>query len=155
MSNAAELKQSLKLFNNLYRKMDEIYHYLARNFGLSDCAFWILYTIRETERPCTQSEIGNMLCISKQTVNSALKGLSEAGYIEMSALPDNRKNKRITLTAKGEQLAAETVDRVLAMEQRCWDDFAPKDRELFLNFNQQYVDCLQQGAEALLGAAIK
>lgn len=34
--------------------MDDVYHSLARHYGLSDCAFWILYTIRENDEKIKQ-----------------------------------------------------------------------------------------------------
>ena len=37
----------IRRYNSLYKANNEIYHRLARHFGLSDTAFWILYTLRE------------------------------------------------------------------------------------------------------------
>ena len=37
-------------FNQLLKKMDYIYHKLAKNSGLSDTAFWIIYTIKNLDK---------------------------------------------------------------------------------------------------------
>ena len=37
--------------NRMYKECNEFYHALAKHFGLSDSAFWILYTLREEGRP--------------------------------------------------------------------------------------------------------
>lgn len=46
--------------------MDDVYHSLARHYGLSDCAFWILYTIRENKDGYTQSQLCEMLSCLKR-----------------------------------------------------------------------------------------
>lgn len=52
-----DLQNLLVQYNGLYKEMDEIYHALARHCGLSDCALWILYIIRESDKAPTQNEI--------------------------------------------------------------------------------------------------
>ena len=39
----------IRTFNGQYKESNELYHRLARHFGLSDSAFWILYALREAE----------------------------------------------------------------------------------------------------------
>lgn len=56
---------------------------MARICGLPDCAFWILYLLRESEVKYTQSGVSENLSLSRQTVNSALKKLQQEGYIAM------------------------------------------------------------------------
>ena len=34
-------------FNRICKENNEIYHGVTRALGLTDCAFWILYTLRE------------------------------------------------------------------------------------------------------------
>lgn len=84
-------RKLLTQFNNLYKEMDDVYHSLARHYGLSDCAFWILYTIRENKDGYTQSQLCEMLSLSKQTVNSALKTLKRRVISGLSLLRETRK----------------------------------------------------------------
>lgn len=67
--------QILAQYNSIFRESDQIYRTAAKSFGLSDCAFWILYSLREASTPLTQSDICNQIYLPKQTVNSALKKL--------------------------------------------------------------------------------
>ena len=64
-------------YNQLLKECDTIYHTAAVNSGLSDCAFWILYTVQDTEHIYTQSEICDNSSLPRQTVNSALKKLEK------------------------------------------------------------------------------
>ena len=50
-------KEVLVTFNATINGYDEIYRGVAKSFGLSDCAFWILYYIRQSEEKVTQKDI--------------------------------------------------------------------------------------------------
>ena len=97
------------LYNMLYKETDEIYGKLAHFFGMTSTAFWLLYFIREKNH-CTQSEIASRLSIPKQTVNSSLKRLEKDGFIRLEADSDNHRNKLLSFTEKGEELAKSTID---------------------------------------------
>ena len=50
--------QMLIAFNRETKKLDDVYRSAAKSCGISECAFWILYTLRVEEKPFTQAEIG-------------------------------------------------------------------------------------------------
>ena len=52
-----EQRKPLAQYNSLYKDMDEVYRALARHYGLSDCALWILYSLREADNPLTQNKL--------------------------------------------------------------------------------------------------
>ncbi|MBE5040151.1 MarR family winged helix-turn-helix transcriptional regulator [Ructibacterium gallinarum] len=140
----------LIVYNSIYKENDQLYHHLARHFGLSDCAFWILYILRETEKIYTQKEICNLLFLSKQTVNSALKKLEKNGYIVLSSNENNKKNKQILLTQTGEKLMQNTIDPILKIEEKAFARFSEKECNLFLNMYHQYLEFLKEEAGELL-----
>lgn len=139
-----ELRRFVAAYNTLYKEMDEVYRTLARRFGLSDCAFWVLYVLRESDGPHTQAEVCETLSLPRQTVNSALKSMREAGLIELENAEGNRKNKYILLTAAGEALAARTADRVLEMECRAFGRFSAAEREEYLRLFGQHIAHLKR-----------
>ena len=44
----ARARKRLNEYNDLFKENDEIYRAAAKRLGLPDCAFWILYTLRES-----------------------------------------------------------------------------------------------------------
>ena len=97
----------ITLYNQLIKEMDDLYRVYAKNCNLSETAFWILYCIWEREEEAfTQREICEYWFYTPQTVNSALKNMTEEGLLTLRAEEGNRTNKRIYLTEKG----TETVD---------------------------------------------
>lgn len=107
MDNYAKAK--LTQYNKSFKSIDETYRNAAKRFGMSECTFWILYTLRNETPPVTQSEICALQSQPKQTVNSALKKLESDGILSLSPGAD-RRNKYVSLTEKGLQLAEKTVD---------------------------------------------
>lgn len=140
----------IRAYNGQYKESNELYHRLARHYGLSDSAFWILYTLREAEGPVSQRQLCQELYLSKQTVNSALKNLEEAGYLRLECAPDSRKNKEIRLTASGEALLRRTADPVFAMEERAFLRLTEEEREAILRLGRRNLDLLREEAERLL-----
>lgn len=124
-----------------------LYRRLARHFGLSDSEFWILYTLEVYQRPVTQTELCGYLSLSKQTVNSGLKQLEQSGHISLTDGP--RRRKYLQLTSRGEQLAAQTVRRVLAVEEQAFLGLSEEERTGLLALERRYLSLLLQESEQI------
>lgn len=135
-------------YNSIIKENDDIYREIAKTLGLPDCAFWILYMLREGGTELTQREICAAIYQPKQTVNSALKKLEQEGYIEMAG-QDNHRRKPIHLTEKGEQLAQRTVDRVIAAEQKTLSEMTQEEKDVFIRLFRKYTDLLRKNMREL------
>lgn len=132
----------LMAYNREVKKLDDLYRNAAKRCGMSECAFWILYTLRVERTSFTQSEICDFLREPKQTVNSALKKLEAEGYLTLAANADQRR-KTIRLTDAGERLAAESVDRIASAEAGALCAMPPEDRDAFIRLTGQYRRLLE------------
>ncbi len=113
--------ENRKRYSYLTSEIDAAYHEAARRLGLSDSAMRILYTICLHGSDCPLSDIVSLTGISKQTVNSALRKLEDAGAVETVG----KKTKRVYLTAEGKCLAQNTALRVMKIEDEvfaAWSD---------------------------------
>ena len=52
-----DAKRMLLEYNKETKRLDDLYRCAAKQCGISECAFWILYTLRAKERQFTQAEI--------------------------------------------------------------------------------------------------
>lgn len=134
-------------YNRIFKDTDKIYHNFAKSYGLSDCAFWILYLLRETDTQYTQTEICNMLSLPRQTVKSALKNLQSEGYICLTPVENNKKSKILVLTEKGEGLAKNSADMVLKAEIKVLRQFSENELQLFLSLSEKYAVLLRKEYE--------
>ena len=124
-------------FNEVMKENNDLYSNLAKKFKMSDCMLWILYILREENKVLTQSDICNMMCIPKQTVNSSLKKMEAEGYIELLNINDKR-SKQVSLTEKGLDLANNTVDIIISKENNALSKMDEKD--LLRKFNDLLKD---------------
>ena len=148
--NASELAAFWKDFNRLYNENGQLYHRVARSCGLSDCALWLLYTLRAEESPLTQTQLSEMLSLPKQTVNSALKKLVEAGCLRLEAADGNLKNKQVLVTEAGDAFLHRTVDRVFALEDAAVSRLTGEERAALLALSQKLLDAFRAETEAFL-----
>ena len=136
-------KEVLAIFNATINGSEEIYRAVAKSFGLSDCAFWILYCIRQSEEKVTQKDICNFIFQPKQTVHSALKKMVEDGLIEVGDY-NGKRHKYVTLTEKGEAFSEKTIDLVLTEEIAVFEDLDASERELAMKLLAKYLDSLSR-----------
>lgn len=127
-------------FNQLYKIIDDIYHNYAKSCGLSDTAFWILYSVWENKESYTQKELCQEWSYSRQTVNSALKSLESQGFIQLLYEPDNKKNKRIILTNEGNELAKKIVVPLMEAEKNSFASLSDEERFLFLKLIRKHSE---------------
>ena len=135
-------KKMLEL-NETMKETDDLYKNIAKKFKMSDCMMWILYILREDDRAVTQSDICNLMCMPKQTVNSSLKKMEAEGYIELLNINDKR-SKQVCLTEKGVDLANNTVDRIISKENNALSKMDEEEQELLINLFKKYKDLLKE-----------
>ena len=138
-----EQRGALAAYNELYKEQDDLYRVAARSFGLSDCAFWVLYALREAERPMTQSDVCAAVYQPKQTVHSALKKLIGEGCLRLAEGRDLR-SKYLVLTERGEALVRRTIDPVMAAETAAMDTLTEAEQAQFLSLCRRYNTALRQ-----------
>lgn len=138
-----EKRSALAAYNEIYQEQTDLYRAAARQCGLPDCAFWVLYTLREAQRPMTQSDVCAAVYQPKQTVHSALKKLIGEGCLRLAEGRD-RRSKYLVLTERGETLVRRTVDPVMAAETAAMDTLTEAERTQFLSLCRRYNTALRQ-----------
>ncbi len=140
------MQRSLTEYNSILRLLDDVYGKFKRCFDLPGCSVWVLYTLRTASAPCTQAEICEGMMIPKQSINSAIKRLLADGCIALKQGGD-RREKLISLTEKGKALAARTVDRMIAEEEKAFLAMPESERMQFLWLFRRYAELLKAGTE--------
>lgn len=134
------MRKLLREYNQIIKETDAVYSSLARRSGLSDCAFWLMYAIRDTTGKCTQKSICFQWTICKQTLNSALKGLENRGLIVLVSDHEDKKSKQIQLTEQGVHFAEKYIDIVFELEQETLRQMSPEERCAIIESNRHYLE---------------
>lgn len=136
--------------NQSNKKMNIIYHNYAKTVGLSDAAFWLLYSLLEHGCPCTQKYLHEAWYYPPQTINSALKSLEKRTIIRLELISGSRKNKRIVLTPKGEMLVKEKIIPLVCAEERSFERLDKQQRNSLLEITQKHVSLLEEEINKIL-----
>ncbi len=136
LDNTDNLRKKLYVYNNVLKSVDESYRNVAKRYGLSETAFWTLYTLRMEAGDMTQSDVCNVLYQPKQTVNSALKKLESEGYITLT--PAGVHTKNISFTESGIKLCEQTVDKVIGAECATFREMTDNDAENLIALQRTY-----------------
>lgn len=147
---ALTFSQFILTYNRLYKETDDLYRRLAKHFGMSDSAFWILYILEESKHPITQSELCGALFLSKQTINSALKNLEQSDYIRLTDPSGKSRSKYLCLTDAGKALVERTIDSVFQMEERAFHAMTPEQQLGLLELNRLNLELLRRESEQIL-----
>ncbi len=137
----------LRKYNSLYREMDWFYHDYAVQSGVPDSALWILYIICEQGEGCLQRDICNMMCISKQTIHSAIHQLEQKGYLYLEA--GKGRDKHIFLTERGRTLVQEKIQPLMQIENEALADMGEESRQL-LALTQKYLELLRKNGAGFM-----
>ena len=132
----------------MHREEDGLYRRLARHFGLSDSALWILYILEISKTPVTQAELCGYLSLSKQTINSALKQLEQSGHVRLEDGPG--RNKYLHLTEAGRALTERTIHPILELEERAFLSLSREEQASLLTLSRRHLELLLRESEFIL-----
>ena len=125
------------------KQFDALYRNAGAFFGLPDCAMWILYFLSSSEQELSQQDLTEKMMFPKQTINSAVTGLTKKGLIELSMIPGTRNRKKITLTAIGKEFAEKTVARMYKAECRAVEQMGFARMTTYMELYHDFFTCLQ------------
>lgn len=134
----------LAAFNRAHKRMNVLYHNYARDAGISDAAFWLMYSLYEKGGPCTQTELCEAWFFAPQTINSALKSLEKQGLIILDSVPNSRKNKQFFFTEAGEQLVREKIIPLVQAEEQSFLRLDEQERNALLTITQKHIGILEE-----------
>lgn len=134
----------LAAFNRLHKKMNVLYHDYAKSVGLSDAAFWLLYSLYEHGQPCTQKDLCTSWFYAPQTINTALKNLEEQGFITLELAPKSRKNKQIFFTDEGKVLVNQKIIPLVYAEERSFERLEEQERLELLSLTQKHIELIEE-----------
>lgn len=132
------MKAQLQEFNNIITELFTAYHQMASKLGVTENELWILYELLSTEDGLLQRELCERLGLPKQTVNSALQKMKQAGQIKQNMGKD-RRTKLVSLTEAGRQLAEQKAGWLMQAESAALGAMGPEKRDGLFTGLRDYI----------------
>ena len=114
------LRQLSARYNAVWMETSQLYETWARRRGLSFYELLVVLSITETEEAVFQKDICRRFTIPKQTVNAIIKTLADKGWLELEVSEQDRRSRKLCLTAEGREQAAQIVQSLQEHEARVW-----------------------------------
>ena len=121
-----------------FQNMDNAYEAYAKSKGLNYLSLMVLDEIYALGSGCTQKQISEDTHYPKQSINLVVKAFLEDSIVELRELPENRKNKGITLTEKGRRLCDEVIVPLLRQEEAAMHEMGEKESAELLRLVELY-----------------
>lgn len=132
------IKDGLHKINYLSSEIEALYHLASIRLGLSDSESMVLYTIYNEDGTCMLSSIYKLTGISKQTINSAVRGLEKKNIISLAKL--DGKSKQVTFTEQGKVYAERTIARLCKAEAAAFADWSEEEVQTIIRLLGRFID---------------
>ncbi len=140
-------RSELKRINYFCSEMEAVYHQAAIKLGVPDSVMMVLYAIYDLGDGCLLSDVCKNSGVSRQTINSAVRGLERDGILYLE--PYNGKLKRLRLTEKGREYADAVAGRLYRAEMDAFDTWSGDEIETYIRLMEKYKDCLKRQLEKM------
>ena len=138
--------RTLVAFNREMKKLDDIYRSAAKECGMAECAFWILYTLRVEEKSFTQAELCEFLAEPKQTVNSVVANMVKKEFVKLEPIPGTRNRKLLRLTENGRYYCDTVIRPVFEAEYRTIGRLTEQELDNCISLLGKYISYLKEEA---------
>ena len=136
-------KAQLELINQQIKELAGIYQEVVGRMDISVNEFWIWYSLMIIEEECSQQDICNAWSLSKQTVNTIVMHMVQAGYAVLRVVPGTRNRKMICLTEEGRAYGERIVFPVFLAEKRAFERLSQADRSAMTGVMAKYIEALK------------
>ena len=133
--------------NYLIEETDAVYHEIAVRLGLSDSVMLILYALEDAGGQIPLTTIYRQTGASKQTINSAIRGLEKEGLLYLAQY--HGRAKKVVLTDKGNRFAQQTAARIRQAEQDAFASWTEEEVRTHIRLLEKYTECFRREIEKL------
>ena len=134
--------------NYLTTEMESLYHLSSLKLGITDSVSIVLYSIHDAGNECLLSDIYKNSGISKQTINSSVRRLEQAGYLTLT--PGKGRDMHMFLTEAGKQLVSEKITPFIERENAAFLSLSDAEQRRLLQLSEKYFANLQKQLRQLL-----
>ncbi|EEJ72548.1 MarR family winged helix-turn-helix transcriptional regulator [Lactobacillus ultunensis] len=136
ISESEKLNMSIVHGSRAYEQWEQDHH-------LPDYLVVIMYELLLREK-LTQKQLVNLSDLPKQSINKGIKRLHEAGYLDMTIDPDDKRVRFCELTDKGKSYAQEKLASLFDLEEKTAQKLGPEKMKLLTSLNEEWSNTFWQ-----------
>ena len=133
-----DIQDQIRQYCACLQEWNASYEEYAKSVGLSYTSLCILNAIYETDG-CTQKQLCSLCFLPKQTVNAAVTGFYDKGWLRMQELPEDRRNKALHLTELGRSEAGRILQNLQECDRIAMGSLTESEQEQLLSLTRRYM----------------
>ena len=116
-----------------------LYDEYAKRHGMLMKTLLVVNVLFYAKEGMTQKEICQRTFHSKQTVNLIIKNLLADGYVTVTKVPEDRRNKQIRMTDAGRSYCEKVVRHITWAEDTAMSLFTPEEQKLLIDLSRTFT----------------
>ena len=143
------IKEQIKLWDSLCKEQADFYHKASVWSGLSDAAYWVMFSVCWKQEKISQSDLCAENYFPKQTINSAVTKLLKQEFVTLIASDDNKKRKLIKLTTQGVAFCKQYVEPIFEVERESFRQCDRDEIDQMLSTMKKQLNFMKEKTENL------
>lgn len=126
------------------KAQEDVYHAYAVKHGVSDSFLFLMYTFYVDGDGVTQTDVGQILNVPKQTLNSSIKKMEGEGLIRFVSDKKDKKKKRVFLTEVGISRMNELIVPLISAENTAYESVGLNKAVVMSELCRQETEALRE-----------
>ena len=137
-----EDKKNAYLYCKFRDEQFAVYDEYAKRHGILMKTLLVVNVLFYAEDGMTQTDICGRTFQSKQTVNLIIKNLLAEGYVTVSEMPENKRNKIVRMTEAGRAYCEVIVRHITWAEDTAMSMFTAEQQKQLIDLSRTYTENL-------------
>lgn len=116
-----------------------LYDEYSKHHGMLMKTLLVVNVLFYAKDGMTQTEICRRTFQSKQTVNSIIKNLLTDGYVTITEIPENRRNKTVRMTEAGRAYCEKVVRHITWAEDTAMSMFTAGEQKQLIDLSRTFT----------------
>ncbi len=134
--------QQIESWYTQWLLVERLYMEFAKRFDLTSSALFVLRTMLENPKGCTQRYICETFSYPKQSVSSIIQVLVGKGLAVKRQSMEDKRNVELFLTEAGIVFTSHMAEELKLAEEKAFSTLLPEDREKFTQINEVLTSAL-------------
>lgn len=134
----SNISEYIQEYCSCLHEWDAAYEDYAKSVGLNYSSLCILSEIYKSDG-CTQKQLCSLCFLPKQTVNAAVTGFYNKGWLMMRELPEDRRNKTLHLTELGKREAEHILQNLQECDRIAISALTADEQAQLISLTRRYM----------------
>ena len=134
-----EDKKNAYLYCKFRDEQFALYDEYAKRNGMMIKTLLVVNVLFYAKEGMTQKEISQRTFQSKQTVNLIIRNLLTEGYVTVTEMPENKRNKIVQMTDAGRAYCERIVRHITWAEDTAMSMFTPAEQKQLIDLSRTFT----------------